>query len=265
MDCAWGWPSIGNRPLAVWVARGLVAVVIATSAQRAAFAVDVGVDFQQFIDGLVAYSQHETSKALKFLLPVAEKGDPLSQMLVGKMYLREGRTTNDCGEALKWFSRAAERGNADAQFELGTFYKQGKCVARNKRAALIWLQRSAQQGDSRAPNSIGEIYLGGGGLDYPLAVAWFIRGATLCDADAFYNLGVLSTWGRGVPKDYVEAYKWFELSEQFFGPGGDQNRAIRSRDALREQMMPVQVAEGARRADSWLNKIIQRSTTKNND
>ena len=53
--------------------------------------------------------------------------------------------------------------------------------------------------------------------------------------------------GRGVPQDYVEAFKWFNLA----GVKGEE-QASRLRDAVAEQMTPAQIAEARRLARAWL-------------
>ena len=39
-----------------------------------------------------------------------------------------------------------------------------------------------------------------------------VRRRTRGYADGQYNLGVMYYLGQGVPKDYVQAYKWFDLA-----------------------------------------------------
>jgi TPR repeat protein len=96
-------------------------------------------------------------QAFQILLPLAEKGEPLAQMIVGRLYEKGEGAPNDCGEAVKWSTRAAEQGNADAQFELANFYHQGHCVAKDDRTAVIWFELSGKKGDPRGLNAIGEI------------------------------------------------------------------------------------------------------------
>jgi TPR repeat protein len=256
--------SISNTTMRAWLAIGLVGLAMATSASYVAIASAAGADIQELSDGLLAYTGHETLKALKLLLPLAEKGNPLAQMIVARLYAQGESAPHDCGEAVKWFTRSAEKGNAEAQFELGAFYNQGQCVTKDDRAALVWFEISAEQGESRAPNAIGEIYLGRGNIpmNYAKAIDWFLRGANRFDGDALFNLGVRHTLGQGVPKDYLEAYKWFDLSADFFGPGGDRGKAIRARDTIREDMMPAQVAEAAQRAKKWLTILMRRPHEK---
>ena len=54
-------------------------------------------------------------------------------------------------------------------------------------------------------------------------------------------LGAMYNFGRGVPKDYVEAYKWYNLAA-----AQHQTNAIHDRDDISDSMTPLQIAEGQR-------------------
>jgi TPR repeat protein len=253
-----------NITTRIWLAAYSVGLMVATCASfgPSAFAADTGV--QELNEGIIAYVREEPSHAFQSLLPLAEKGEPLAQLIVGRLYKIGNGAPHDCGNAVKWFTRAAEQGNTEAQFELGNFYHQGQCVVKNDRAAINWFGHSGDKGDPRGLTTIGEIYLGNGdiSLDYARAVGWFLRAANLADFEALYNLGVLYAHGQGVPKDGLEAYKWFDLSAGFSYPGEDQDKAIRARDAIRENMTPVQIAEAAQRVQNWLAALMRRPDDK---
>jgi TPR repeat protein len=243
-----------------WLAVGIIGLTVATCASFEPPASAAGTAVQELNDGLIAYVREEPLQAFQILLPLAEKREPLAQLIVGRLYKIGNGAPQDCGEAVKWFTRAAEQGNAEAQFELGTFYHQGQCVAKDDRTAVIWFERSGEKGDPRGLTTIGEIYLGHGDIppDYVKAIDWFLRGAKLFDAEALYKLGVLHARGQGVPKDDLEAYKWFDLSASFAYPGEDQDKAFRARDAIREDMAPAQVAEAAQRSENWLLALLKK-------
>ena len=56
--------------------------------------------------------------------------------------------------------------------------------------------------------------------------------------------------GQGVPQDYVEAHKWYNLAAARL-TGDDQERSAELRDNLAESMPPAQLAEAQRRASEW--------------
>ena len=192
----------------IWLAGGLFALTITIFALFSMPASAGRIDNQALINGLLANLIEDSSQALQILRPLAEKGEPLAQMFLGRLYEKGEGAPFDCAEAVKWFTRAAEQGDADAQFGLGSLHHQGQCVAKNDRTAVIWFERSGKKGDPRGLSAIGEIYLGHGDIptDYGKAIVWFLRAAMLADAEAIYKLGVLNALGQGVPKDNLEAY-----------------------------------------------------------
>ena len=46
----------------------------------------------------------------------------------------------------------------------------------------------------------------------PRQPRWFRMAAEQGLADAQFNLGLMYETGRGVPKDYVQAYAWFNIA-----------------------------------------------------
>jgi hypothetical protein len=65
---------------------------------------------------------------------------------------------------------------------------------------------------------------------------------------AQYTLGVMFAEDKGVPENYIEAYKWLSLSRAQGGWGEEQTEFW---DELRSLMTPVQIAEGHSLAAEW--------------
>ena len=212
-------------------------------------------DIAELNDGILAFATHEHTEAIRLLRPLAENGQPLAQLLLGRIYVHSNSVTRDCGSGVSWLIRASDLGNAEAAFELADLYKRGHCVAPNESIALNWYIKAAEEGYPAAPNAVAEIYLGSDKLapDYPASLRWFLRAVRLFDKSACFHIGTIYAQGRGVPTDYKEAYKWFELSLLLTPYYGDEwDRALTARDRVREQLMPAQVAE----ADADANRIM---------
>ena len=64
-----------------------------------------------------------------------------------------------------------------------------------------------------------------------------------------YTLGVLYANGYGVPQDFVQAYKWYNLA----AANGAEVAGLR-RDTLAKQMIPAQIAEAQQLAREWKPK-----------
>ncbi len=69
------------------------------------------------------------------------------------------------------------------------------------------------------------------------------------DANMQFNLGLMYARGRGVPRDYAEAVRWYRQA----AAQGDK-RAPKRRDRPAKKMTPAQVAETQRLAREWRAK-----------
>ena len=84
------------------------------------------------------------------------------------------------------------------------------------------IRAKAEQGDAPAQRTLGHMYGYGRGVpkDYDEAVKWFRKAADQGDALGQSGLGVMYEYGRGVPKNDVEAVKWFrKAAEQGYAAG----------------------------------------------
>ena len=60
-------------------------------------------------------------------------------------------------------------------------------------------------------------------------------------------------YGRGVPQDYVQAHKWYNLAASNTS-GEDREQAVKNRDLIAEKMTSEQIAEAQRLAREWKPK-----------
>jgi TPR repeat protein len=82
--------------------------------------------------------------------------------------------------------------------------------------------------------------------DLKVAADWYRRAANQGMAEAQNSLGVMYAAGDGVPRDPVEAYKWFELSARSGGEGASDNRK-----RVAAGMTPDQITDAHDKADRW--------------
>ena len=92
--------------------------------------------------------------------------------------------------------------------------------------------------------------------DYQKAIQKFQPLAEQGHAIAQYNLGLMYDDGQGVPQDYVQAHKWFNLSATR-SKGDLRKKTVRNRNAIEKKMSPVQVAEAQKLAREWEPKPAQ--------
>jgi TPR repeat protein len=65
-------------------------------------------------------------------------------------------------------------------------------------------------------------------------------------------------WGTGVPQDYVQAHKWFNLAAATFTTPSGHDMAVQARDRVAAQMTPAQIAEAQKLAREWKKQSSNR-------
>jgi uncharacterized protein len=177
--------------------------------------------------------------------PLANQGDDVAQFDLGLLYNKGWGVPRDYVQAVRWYRRAADQGNADAQYNLGLLYDKAHRYAE----AMHWYRKAADQALADAQYNLGILYAKGHGVPqgYAEAMKWFRLAADQDLADAQYYLGILYAKGQGA--DFVQAYKWLDLSG-----GAGQQRCQKNRDTIAERMTPEQIAEAQKLAREWKPK-----------
>jgi TPR repeat protein len=85
--------------------------------------------------------------------------------------------------------------------------------------------------------------------DYVEAVKWYRKAAAQDDAMGQHNLGMMYANGNGVPKDYAKAYMFFNLAA-----AKDFENAEKYRETIGEIMTKDQIAEGQKLTRKWLER-----------
>ena len=73
-------------------------------------------------------------------------------------------------------------------------------------------------------------------------------------AEAQYNLGVMYSYGRGVPQDYVQGHMWNNLAASSLPTGKQHDLAAEARDLVGRLMTPAQISEAQKLAREWKPK-----------
>jgi len=81
---------------------------------------------------------------------------------------------------------------------------------------LRQLRKVAQLGNANAQVRLGYMYQLGKGIprDYKEALKWYRKAVEQGNADAQYQLGVMYHKGQGVPQNYSEAAKWYRKAAE---------------------------------------------------
>ena len=194
----------------------------------------------------------------------AVRGDPAAEYCVGYAYANGKGALRDINLALSWWQKAAEQGQVYAQSALGRFYLYGEYPGDtnhiNYTEAAKWLRQAANQNYAPAMGQLGYMYLYAIGLphDWAQALFWSQKAAALGDAAGQDSLGQMYEDGdAGLPKDLVQAYKWFWLSSQQGCPAGKHDVF---EIELHNALTPAQIAEAKRMATLFQAQLLTNST-----
>ena len=86
---------------------------------------------------------------------------------------------------------------------------------------------------------------------------WYRKAAEQGFADAQYNLGVMYANGEGVPKDFVEAYAWLNISASM---GLEVTR--KNRDIIDNKMTTAQKRQAQERTKELMKMLEEKAAKK---
>ena len=153
--------------------------------------------------------------SIEALLPCAEKGNTVAQLLLAARYALGVDVPEDDAEAVRWYRLAADQGYAAAQSNLGIKYEAGDGVPEDVAEAVRWFRLAADQGYAQAQ----------------------------------FNLGVKYALGDGVPEDFVLAYMWWNLSTAQGNETAQKNVEI-----VAKMMTRGQIVEAQKLSREWLER-----------
>lgn len=99
--------------------------------------------------GNAALARGDYNNAAQQLLPLAERGQPRAQAMIGFMYATGQGVPQSYDAAAYWYRLAAEQGDTTAQYLLGLSYDKGQGVPLDEVAAYKWLNLAAAHAPKR--------------------------------------------------------------------------------------------------------------------
>jgi TPR repeat protein len=178
----------------------------------------------------------EKDKAITSLQYAAEKGHPLAQWKLGRMYADGDGVPRDDVRAFKYFSRIADshadespdmpqaRIVANAFVQLGHYFLEGipnsEVRADPDRAREMFSYAASYFGDADAQYSLARLYLDGTGTprDARQAVRWLGLAANKGQYQAQALLGSILFKGEGVGRQGARGLMWLTLARENAGP-----------------------------------------------
>jgi TPR repeat protein len=190
--------------------------------------------------------QQDMQQAAGWYVRAADLGHPKAAMKLAYLFREGGPGLKPDGRlAVSYFEKA---GTGAALNEIGLMYLKGNAVTRNAKIAHDWFQKAAAVGSTEAEYNLGLLFQAGytGQPDYIQAIDHFQTAANAKDGPSMLALGQLYAEGKGVPKDLVTAYSWFDLA----AANGVAEGATRAA-ALEASMSPTEVVRAKAQAAAW--------------
>jgi TPR repeat protein len=190
-------------------------------------------------------------KAAKWAELSAGQGNAEGEGMLALLFNRGLGVTRDDVEAMKWARLSAEQGNVPGQDYLALMLHHGWGAPKDDVEAIKWARLSAGKGDAQGEGLLALILAEEptAPKDDVEAAKWARLSAEQDHNGGQFVLGAMYSMGRGgLPRDYIEADKWYLLS-------GRTNEAVaNTRKPLEALMSKEDIAEANRRADAWKPK-----------
>lgn len=171
------------------------------------------------------------------------------QFRMGVRYAQGDGVPQDFSEAAKWYRRAAEAGHVQAKKSLAFLYASGKGVPRDFDEAEQWFRSASEKMGTQDAFAGALLSVARSESEDEKARAGEL--STKSTAAAQFDLGQRYLKGAGVPRDYVEAAKWFRLA-------AEAGHALAQRNLGYLYLHGRGVELNRAEAEKWLRKAAQQ-------
>lgn len=127
----------------------------------------------------------------------------------GRRIRHESGITPENIRAFNLFLRAAKAGHPEGQREVGYCFGWECGVEADSEQANYWFRQAAEQGDADSQCRLAEYY---SNEDPSESVKWYRKAAEQGYWQGQFMLADCYSGGKGVPRDYSEAYAWYRLA-----------------------------------------------------
>ncbi|MCR2832502.1 tetratricopeptide repeat protein [Parerythrobacter lacustris] len=157
-------------------------------------------------DALALIEQGKMGEAIELIRQAADAGDVEAMTFLGMSYEKGQDVAANPATAATYYRMAADRGDPYAQWRLGIMIDSG-AVEGSPEQAVELFRKAADQGNTGAMASLAVMLAAGKGLpqDFAEARRNYEMAARKGNAHGLQGLGVLHLEGQGVPQDKVEA------------------------------------------------------------
>jgi uncharacterized protein len=167
--------------------------------------------------GQAAYDKKDYVQAISYWKPLAELGYEEAINAMGNLYATDDNSPTylpeDLSKALYYFKKGALKGNNYSLFRLGMFYDKGLEVKQDRQKARELFKKAWEKGEARSVYALATSnFYDEFNPDYKEAYFCFNALSEVNQSDAHFFLADMCMYGKGVKKDYAEAYKHLILA-----------------------------------------------------
>jgi hypothetical protein len=211
-------------------------------------------------DAVAAERRDDCATAVPIYRTLAEKGNVQAFKRLGYFSYIGYCAKGDWLEAAKWYGKAAAVGDDEAAGSLGHIGRNWRFMNKTPMDPIIYemIEKAAKQGNAVSQFSLAAMNYPIGDLTFDPskgnlneALVWYRRAADQGDVDALVAMGMAYAGGIGVPQDYVEAHKCYNVAAPRSKYGDIRNDIMKRRDDLALKMTPAQIAEAQKLAREW--------------
>lgn len=219
----------------------------------------------EFRDGMVAMDHDNPKKALAIWTALAEKGDAVSQQMMGQIYMAGILVKQDDKKAFSLLSRC-EGKTPPCDLSLGELYADGRGVMKDaERAAGLY--RKVIETKAHWPEGVNEARVKLGLLYYTKALGdgkrlegkeWFRLAAEEGDAKGQMWLATVINARKGEnnsPEELIQGYMWCTLASKDKDVTGILAKSLG--DNFAKKMTLDEIEKAQRLARAWRPKTNQ--------
>lgn len=212
-------------------------------------------------DAVAAERRDDCATAVPIYRALAAKGVAAADSRLGYFYEIGYCAKRDWLEAAKWYGKAIAAGDDASAGSLSHMGRNWRLMNPNARMDPIiyeLIEKAAKDGSAVAQFSLGV-------MNYPIgdpsfdenkgnlneALIWYRKGADQGDIDSQVALGLAYAEGLGLPQDFVEAHKWYNLAASHAKYADMRSDLIKRRDDLAAKMTIAQIADAQKLAREW--------------
>ncbi|KAG0185369.1 hypothetical protein DFQ28_009473 [Apophysomyces sp. BC1034] len=181
-------------------------------------------------EGIPSVCEVDIQKAYQHYLIAANSGDADAEFQVASMLANGQGIARDRSAAFVWYERSAQKGNKTALYSLGLYYLKGiENIPKDLTRARLYFEKAARLGVPAAMSAFASLCKLASipssknlspyqaqeqNEQRELAVHWFQKAASLGDAVAQRELGVLYDAGIGVIQSYERAFDFLRKAAE---------------------------------------------------